>query len=139
MGTWRSQPAIRPETTICGGIQALPGAERKRNVNSVADRSDSNLTQRPPGALVEPDELPVVARLVVEIRSDGTRTIARGALEDRVSGAQVGIKAEGASPAALAASLMRSLVQLPAFAPVAAGRETLRKAARRLLGAKKRE
>jgi len=30
-------------------------------------------------------------------------------------------------------------VQLPAFAPVAAGRETLRKAARRLLGAKKRE
>jgi len=26
------------------------------------------------------DELPVVARLVIEIRSDGTRTVARGGL-----------------------------------------------------------
>ena len=62
------------------------------------------------------DELPVVARLVVEIRSDGSRTVARGALEDRTSGQQVAIEAEGASPLALSLQLARALVSLPAIA-----------------------
>lgn len=64
-------------------------------------------------ALDRHDEPPVVARMVIEIRSDGTRTIARGAMEDVTLGQKVAIEAEGASPAMLAASLLRSLAQLP--------------------------
>ncbi|MGH1347486.1 MAG: hypothetical protein ACRBN8_38355 [Nannocystales bacterium] len=56
---------------------------------------------------------PVVARLVVEIRSDGTRTVARGALEDAVAGQDVAISVEAESPAALLGKLTRSLVSLP--------------------------
>jgi len=37
-------------------------------------------------ALSSDDDLPVVARLVVEIRSDGRRTVARGGIEDRGEG-----------------------------------------------------
>lgn len=59
------------------------------------------------------DDLPVVARLVVEIRSDGRRTIARGAAEDRASGQKVAIEARGDSPAQLAVALARSLWKLP--------------------------
>ena len=68
-------------------------------------------------ALQAPDDgLPVVARLVVEIRSDGSRTVARGALEDRISGQQVAVRAEGTSPLALSLQLARALVSLPALA-----------------------
>ena len=62
------------------------------------------------------DELPVVARLVVEIRSDGKRTIARGAVEDAASGERVAIEARGASPAQLAFALAKSLWQMPRLA-----------------------
>jgi hypothetical protein len=72
------------------------------------------------------DEPPVVARLVVEIRSDGSRTIARGALEDAQRGERVAIEARGDSPMALAIALARSLSQLP--------RLTARSAVRGLLG-----
>ena len=78
----------------------------------------------PPGALQE--EPPVVARLVVEIRSDGSRTIARGAVEDTVSGQRTQIEAVGTSPFQLALALARSLTQLP--------RLTARSAVRGLLG-----
>jgi len=62
----------------------------------------------------EPDEdLPVVARLVIEIRSDGTRTVARGALEQADLDERIGIEARGGSPAALAADLLRAIVSLP--------------------------
>jgi hypothetical protein len=61
------------------------------------------------------DDLPVVARLVIEVRSDGTRTVARGALEDQSTGQRVAIQAEGTTPASLASSLMGSLVKLPFF------------------------
>ncbi len=64
-------------------------------------------------SLAERQEPPVVARLVVEIRSDGTRTIARGALQDATLGQEVAIRAEGATPLALAASLMRSMLRAP--------------------------
>lgn len=68
-----------------------------------------------PLAEAEP-EPPVVARLVIEIRSDGRRTIARGAAEDRVLDQRVAVQAEGTTPLALAVSLARSLVSLPSLA-----------------------
>jgi hypothetical protein len=60
-------------------------------------------------------ELPVVARLVVEIRSDGRHTIARGAAED-ASGERVQVHAEGSTPLQLAFSLLRSLADIPTLA-----------------------
>ncbi len=70
------------------------------------------------------DELPVVARLVIEIRSDGSRTVARGGLEqagvpgmpgttDASTLERVAIEARGGSPAALAADLLRAIVTMP--------------------------
>jgi len=66
--------------------------------------------------LASVDEPPVVARLVVEIRSDGSRTIARGALEDGQLGERTSLKVEGATPSQLALSLVKALFQAPAFA-----------------------
>ncbi|HCF60421.1 MAG TPA: hypothetical protein DFS52_20780 [Myxococcales bacterium] len=60
-------------------------------------------------------EPPVVARLVVEIRSDGSTTIARGAVEDLSAEVKVCMEAKGTTPAALAASLVRSLLTLPGW------------------------
>jgi len=61
------------------------------------------------------DDLPVVARLVVEIRSDGSRTIARGGLEDAALGQRVTVEARGDSPLQLALALAKSLGALPPF------------------------
>ena len=66
-----------------------------------------------PREVLESKEPPVVARLVVEIRSDGSRTIARGALEDVATGQRAMIDAQGTSPIQLAFALVRSLTQLP--------------------------
>ena len=71
-------------------------------------------------------EPPVVARLVVEIRSDGTRTIARGAIEDTVTGQRTALEARGDSPLQLALQLAKVLTTLP--------RLTARSAVRGLLG-----
>jgi hypothetical protein len=79
----------------------------------VTDRDKAELVQAPPGELV--GEPPVVARLIVEIRSDGSRTIARGAMEDVASGQRTTIEARGNSPIQLAIALARSLTQLPRF------------------------
>jgi hypothetical protein len=65
---------------------------------------------------VKADELPVVARLIVEVRSDGTRTVARGAMEDAASGTRAAIEAAGSSPLELAMTLARSIVSAPWFA-----------------------
>jgi hypothetical protein len=65
------------------------------------------------------DEPPVVARLVVEIRSDGSHTIARGAVDDVATGQRVAIEARGDSPAQLAWALARSMVKLPILAGLA--------------------
>jgi hypothetical protein len=65
------------------------------------------------------EEPPVVARLMVEIRSDGSRTIARGAIEDTASGEKVAVEARGTSPAQLAASLVKTLVATPFLAKAA--------------------
>ncbi len=69
----------------------------------VAPRADVEVAAEPP----------VVARLVVEIRSDGTRTIARGALQDAALGQEVAVQAEGTTPLALAFALVRSIVKAP--------------------------
>lgn len=78
--------------------------------------------QPPPGPLVSTEkgqvpqayeEPPVVARMIIEIRSDGTRTIARGALEDVLSDERVKIEASGGSPIQLAASLASNLLSTP--------------------------
>jgi hypothetical protein len=92
----------------------------------VTQRSKTDLVARPPDEVERVDEPPVVARLVVEIRSDGTRTIARGALEDAQQGQRVAVEARGDSPIQLAIALARSLTQLP--------RLSARSAVRGLLG-----
>jgi hypothetical protein len=67
-------------------------------------------------ALSGDDDLPVVARLVVEIRSDGRRTVARGAIEDVASGAKTAVVARGESPVRLAVDLARAIARLPRMA-----------------------
>ena len=74
------------------------------------------VASKPESAAMEPDdELPVVARMVVEIRSDGTRTIARGALDDRVADQQVAIKIESASPLSLVRQLAGAILKAPSL------------------------
>lgn len=77
------------------------------------DRPETELVPTPPDELERDDELPVVARLVVEIRSDGSRTIARGAIEDAIHGQRTSVEARGTSPLQLALGLARALTQLP--------------------------
>jgi hypothetical protein len=67
-------------------------------------------------ALESSADPPVVARLVVEIRSDGSRTIARGAVEDAQRGERVTVEARGDSPIQLAIALARALTQVPRLA-----------------------
>jgi hypothetical protein len=73
----------------------------------------------PPPLANQGPEPPVVARLMVEIRSDGSQTIARGALEEMTTGEKVAIEARGATPAQLAAQLARALVATPFLARAA--------------------
>jgi hypothetical protein len=70
--------------------------------------------------LAPPDEdlPPVVARMVIEVRSDGSRTIARGGLEDVTTGKKVTVDARGSSPAALALALARQIFKMPSVAAV---------------------
>ncbi len=90
--------------------------------NLVSDARQDRLAEAP-------DEPPVVARMIVEIRSDGSRTIARGAMEDVHTGERVALEAHGTSPVALAASLARSMLRAPMLA---------RQAVRALIASKKR-
>ena len=92
----------------------------------MTERSKTELVPSLTDEVERVDEPPVVARLVVEIRSDGTRTIARGAAYDAQRGEQVSIEARGDSPIQLAIALARALTQLP--------RLTARSAVRGLLG-----
>src|SRR3954469_7849462 len=75
-----------------------------------------DLRRKEEGPLQAKPEPPVVARLGVEIRSDGSHTIARGAAEDMSTGERVSIQAEGATPLGLALSLLKSALELPALA-----------------------
>jgi len=78
------------------------------------------LVKAAPAGELQP-EPPVVARMVVEIRSDGSRTIARGAIEDTNTGQRTTIEAAGGSPIQLAIALARSLTQLPRLARPSTG------------------
>jgi ribosomal protein S7 len=79
-------------------------------------------------AIATEEELPVVARLVVEVRSDGKRTVARGAMEDAATGMKAAIEAQGSSPLELALALAKSMLQVPVFTA-----EAVRSRIRRLL------
>src|SRR5207248_10872370 len=69
-----------------------------------------DLKKKPQGEIrTATAEPPVVARLVIEIRSDGSRTIARGMAEDVAQGERVQVQAEGATPLQLVLSLVKSL------------------------------
>lgn len=87
--------------------------------NAVSPR-DSDPVQlvatEPKKALTHDEEPPVVARMVIEIRSDGTRTIARGAAEDALTGEKVAIEVAGSTPLQLALSLMKTMATVPALA-----------------------
>jgi hypothetical protein len=61
-------------------------------------------------------EPPVVARLVIEIRSDGSHTVARGMAEDVAQGERVEVRAEGSTPFGLVLSLLKSLQDIPVLA-----------------------
>jgi hypothetical protein len=88
-----------------------PGHPVRGYADRVSDRDKPDLVHAPPGELT--GEPPVVARLIVEIRSDGSRTIARGAMEDVATGQRTLVEARGDSPLQLALALARSLGQLP--------------------------
>ena len=79
--------------------------EAVRNSTAI-EKSDSAV-----GTLKE--EPPVVAQLMIEIRSDGSRTIARGALHDLRSNESANVRAEGRTPGELIGSLLGSLLSLP--------------------------
>ena len=80
---------------------------RKPNVSPVAV---AGRVVREHEHLAEP---PVIARVMVEIRSDGTRTIARGAMEDLITGENVAIEARGSSLLNVALQLAGSMRSLP--------------------------
>ena len=90
---------------------AAPGT-----LGTVNDGPTDRPVKAEPATPAQADDLPpVVARLVVEIRSDGSRTVARGALEDAVSGQDVAVAVEAESPAALLGKLTRSIISLPSM------------------------
>jgi len=77
-------------------------------------------------------EPPVVARLIVEIRSDGSRTIARGAIEDSTTGQRTVIEAAGTTPLTLAMQLAKAITQLPRLGARSAVRGLLGRARSKL-------
>jgi len=96
---------------------------------AVKEPPKAELVREAPVEIETSNEPPVVARLIVEIRSDGTRTIARGAVEDVQNGQRTSLEARGDSPLALALQLAKVLTQLP--------RLSARSAVRGLLGRRK--
>jgi hypothetical protein len=74
----------------------------------------------PSGLPAARPELPLVARLMVEVRSDGTHTVARGGVEDTTTGERTALEVRGTTPLSLMIALARSLPQLPGLARRAA-------------------
>ncbi len=83
-------------------------------------REGDELDSRTVRGLNRDEELPVVSRLVIEIRSDGWRTLARGAIEDGPTGTKVAMRASASSPLELALKLVRAMVSAPLLARGAA-------------------
>jgi hypothetical protein len=90
-------------------------------------QTKTELVRSAPDELEVASDPPVVARLVVEIRSDGSRTIARGAVEDAQRGERVTVEARGDSPLQLAIALARALTQVPRLSARSAVRGLLSK------------
>lgn len=87
------------------------------SINRESDKADSLKKADGRTELQSEEELPpIVARMVVEIRSDGTRTIARGALEDLKTGERVALQANAKSPVALARELTKAILMTPVLA-----------------------
>jgi hypothetical protein len=93
---------------------------RSRIQETLEEAQTAALTRTRPAVPTAPgEEPPVVARLMVEIRSDGSQTIARGAIEDIASGEKVAVEARGTTPAQLVGSLMKTMLTAPLFAKAA--------------------
>ena len=93
---------------------------RTRLKDSLEEARNEALARVAPRVPTRPgEEPPVVARLMVEIRSDGSQTIARGAIEDLASGERVAVEARGTTPAQLAASLAKTIFATPFLAKAA--------------------
>jgi hypothetical protein len=82
-------------------------------IREAVTKSSSPLTKSSAPLSRPNDEPPVVAQLMIEIRSDGSRTIARGALHDLRNDEHAEIHAEGKTPSDLILSLLGSLFSLP--------------------------
>lgn len=93
-----------------------PISPGERDDTLEAHESTTDAPARVPAQDSDSDEPPVVARLIVEIRSDGSRTIARGALEETATGQRVAVEARGTTPMQLALTLARSMFKAPALA-----------------------
>src|SRR5688572_7582751 len=89
------------------------------------DKPATSVTSARGAEVPAKDSLPVVARLIVEVRSDGTHTVARGAMEDAASGTRAAIEASGTTPLELALGLAKSILSAPWFARQVA-RSTIR-------------
>jgi len=76
-------------------------------------KSKTSVATTPSAEVPAKDELPIVARLIVEVRSDGSRTVARGAMEDAASGTRVAVEASGSTPLELALGLAKSILSAP--------------------------
>jgi len=70
-----------------------------------SDRKDG-LAPRESSEVTGDTELPIVARLIVEVRSDGSRTIARGLIEDATTGQRTQLAVSGGAPVALLATVL---------------------------------
>jgi hypothetical protein len=101
-----------PPTGSTSGLVRALGGMALQGFKDVLGRGANKAEQ---GALNEREqEPPIVAQLMIEIRSDGSHTIARGALHDLRSQESAHVHAEGKTPAQLIASLLSSLLSLPA-------------------------
>lgn len=89
-------------------VRALGGIALQGIRDALAKTGGDNKSV--PAVRTEP---PVVAQLMIEIRSDGSHTIARGALHDLQNNESAQVHAEGQTPAQLITSLLGSLMSLP--------------------------
>lgn len=123
-----------------------PDAPRAPVEAHVVDESASQASET---SVVAEDLPPVVSRLVVEIRSDGRKTMARGAIEDVATGQRVAISADARSLVELSGMLVQSLGQTVGSVLPRLGRQgeaprpvqrlrSAAKSARRLLGRRRR-
>lgn len=120
---------------LAGRVERRVKSELGKAIAAAEVARESALTRTEPADLTSQEpEPPVVARLMVEIRSDGSRTVARGALQDEVTGEQVSLVARGNTPLELAGQLTKALMTLPLTASQLAKARWSGKAAHELQG-----